>query len=247
MDIQTLSFAMAAFLLASFLKGLTGIGFSTLCLGFLALFIDIKVAIPLVFLPSLCSNLMVMADAGHFFESIKRFFILFLSGLPGLFLGIWFLDKSHSDIPKAVLGGIMLIYGIWGLKQGMLELSGKKEKQFMIPVGLVSGMVNGATGSQIMPIMPYLLSLDIDRNLFVQTINLSFTINTLIMMLCLGKLGLLTLPVAGISALGILPVAAGIYSGSWLRNKTSEFLYRKLVFSLLICLGLILALKPFGG
>lgn len=244
MDAHTIALALSAFFVASFLKGLTGLGFSTLCLGFLAVFIDIKLAIPLVFLPSLSSNLLVMIEAGRFLESLKRFRLLFLSALPGLFSGIWFLGNSQNDAPKAILGVVMFLYGIWGLKSGILQLPEKREKQLVIPVGLLSGLVNGATGSQIMPIMPYLLSLKMDRDLFVQTINCSFTINTLVMMLCLGKLGLITLPVVIVSAAGILPVGLGIFLGGILRKRVSEAMYRKMVLILLICLGLNLALRP---
>ncbi len=245
MDTQTTLIAFSAFFIASFLKGLTGLGFSTICLGFLAVFMDIKLAIPLVFLPSLSSNIMVMVSAGRFIDSLKRFWILFLSALPGLFLGIWFLGNSRNEAPKILLGLVMLLYGIWGLKNGLFELSPQKERQLKIPIGLFSGLINGATGSQIIPIMPYLLSLEMDRDLFVQTINCSFTINTLLMMICLGKIGLITLPVIYVSSMGIIPVAFGIFLGGIVRKKVTESIYRKLVLILLICLGASLAIRPF--
>lgn len=245
MDSYSIILAFSAFFVASFLKGLTGLGFSTLCLGFLAIFIDLKLAIPLVFLPSLSSNIMVMIESGRFIEAMKRFWPLYLIALPGLLLGIWFLSSSNNEIPKAVLGGVMVCYGIWGLAHGIMSLSPKGEKLLMLPVGFVSGLINGATGSQIMPIMPYLLGLKMDRNLFVQTINCSFTVNTLVMMVGLGKLGLLTLPVVGISAGGIIPVGLGIYLGGRLRKKVSESIYRRMVLILLITLGINLAARPF--
>jgi len=244
-DIQTIILAMGAFFAASFLKGLTGLGFSTLCLGFLAVFIDIKLAIALVFLPSLSSNIFVMVEAGRFFEALKRFWLLFLSALPGLFIGIWFLNRSQTDIPKSLLGLVMLLYGMWGLKKGLLQLTRDQEKRLTIPVGIVSGIINGATGSQIMPIMPYLLSLKMDRDLFVQAINLSFTINTLIMMACLGRLGLFSDQIIQWSLVGIIPVAAGIFLGGRIRKKISEAIFQKMVLILLIVLGIMLVLKPF--
>ena len=245
MDPFLIASAFTAFFIASFLKGLTGIGFSTLCLGFLALMVDIRLAIPLVFLPSLSSNLMVMADAGHFKESVKRFWPLFVSGIPGLFIGIWFLRTSHTELPRMVLGLVMALYGIWGLKKGELRLGRNRERRSMVPIGFISGIVNGATGSQIMPIMPYLLALDMGRSMFVQTINLSFTINTLLMITALGSFGFVTLPVVGISLAGILPVGLGIFLGSRLRRKVPEEIFRKLVFTLLIGLGSFLLIRPF--
>lgn len=245
MEVHTIILILGVFLISSFLKGLTGLGFSTVCLGFLATFIDIKLAIPLVFLPSLTSNLMVMIQAGRFVEAVKRFWPLYVSALPGLILGILFLTQSRSEAPEAVLGAVLLIYGVWGIKAGVLPLSNRREKQLMLPVGLASGLVNGATGSQIMPIMPYLLSLKMDKNLFVQTINCAFTFNTLVMMVWLGNIGVLTMPVAYLSAVGILPVALGIFLGGLIRKSVSEARYRKIVFVMLIALGVNLAIKYF--
>jgi uncharacterized protein len=245
MEPQILITVFASFFVASFLKGLTGLGFSTLCLGFLAVFMDLKLAIPLVFLPSLSSNLMVMADAGHFFTALKRFWPLYVSAVPGLLVGILILDNSQSEIPKAILGGVMFIYGIWGLKSGIMHLSKKREKHLILPVGILSGLVNGITGSQIMPIMPYLLSLKMNRNMFIQTINCAFTFNTLIMMAALGKLGMVTSTVLVISAGGILPVALGIFLGSRIRKNVTEEIYRKAVLILLTVLGISLTARYF--
>ncbi len=139
----------------------------------------------------------------------------------------------------------MLLYGIWGLNGGILQLSSKTERRLILPVGLVSGLVNGLTGSQIMPIMPYLLSLNLDRRMFIQTINCAFTLNTLIMMVGLGKLGMLTLPILIVSAGGILPVGLGIFLGGQLRKKVSENIYRKMVLIFLVILGCSLSVNYF--
>ena len=245
MDNQTIILAFSAFFVASFLKGLTGLGFSTFCLGFLAVFMDLKLAIPLVFLPSISSNLMVMFEAGRFFEALRRFWLLYLSAVPTLILGIWILNTSQNQAPKAILGLVMLLYGIWGFKKGISKLSEKREKQLKVPVGILSGLVNGVTGSQIMPIMPYLLSLKMDRDLFVQAINSSFTFSTIIMIIGLGKLGFITLPVIYLSATGIVPVAVGIFLGGKIRKKVTEETYRKMVLVLLIILGCNLVIRPF--
>lgn len=242
MDLQHLLIVLIAFFISSFLKGLTGLGFSTICLGLLAIFMDLKVAIPLVFIPSLISNILVMVQARHFVVSFKRFWLLYLSAVPGLLLGVWLLGNYSNHIPKAVLGTTMIMYSFWGLRNGVLRLSLAQEKRYRLPIGLLSGLVNGMTGSQIMPIMPYLLSLKINRKVFIQTINGAFTLNTLIMMLLLGKMGLLNTTVAGISAAGIVPVALGIYFGGRIQRRVSDDYFRNMVLLLLIVIGLTLLL-----
>ncbi|MGK0272475.1 MAG: putative membrane protein YfcA, partial [Cocleimonas sp.] len=164
MDSFTLIYIFTVFFASAFLKSLTGLGFSTICLGFLAAVLDIKLAILLVLLPSLSSNLLVMWQAGRFIEAFKRFWPLYLSAIPGLLLGIWYLGNSDNEIPKALLGALLILYGVWGLINGLMTLTKKQEKQLSLPVGFISGVANGVTGSQIMPIMPYLLSLKLDRD-----------------------------------------------------------------------------------
>jgi uncharacterized membrane protein YfcA len=240
MAAETIVIVLVAFFIAAFLKGVSGVGFSTICLGLLAMFLEPKLAIPLVFLPSLSSNLIVMLEAGHFIVSVKRFWILFISALPGLIIGILFLNSSGSDGPRLSLGVIMLIYSLWAFSSGVVHLSDKMEKRLLVPVGIISGMVNGATGSQIMPIMPFLLSLKMDRNVLVQTMNCAFTFNTLVMITGFGKIGLLTLPVLSLSVAGILPVALGVYLGGRIRRRAPEVVFRKIVLGLLMLMGIIL-------
>jgi uncharacterized membrane protein YfcA len=185
-----------------------------------------------------------MIDAGQFVKAVKQFWLLLLSALPGLLIGIWILSNTQNEPLIILLGLVMVLYGIWGLKNGIGQLSKQRLKQLTIPIGLISGFINGTTGSQIMPIMPFLLSMNMNRELFVQTINCSFTFNTIIMMICFGKIGLLNLPVIYVSVIGIIPVAIGIYLGGTLRKHLSESFYRKVVLILLICLGIRLIVKP---
>ena len=245
MDNLTLIYIISAFFISAFLKSLTGLGFSTICLGFLAVVLDIKLAILLVILPSLTSNLLVMLQSGRFIEALQRFWPLYLSAIPGLILGIWFLGSSDNEIPKAVLGVLLFLYGVWGLTNGLMIITKKHEKQLSLPVGFISGLANGITGSQIMPIMPYLLSLKLDRDLFVQTINSAFTLNSLIMILGLANFGIITVPMVTLSAAGILPVALGVYLGSKIRKRVSEDIFRKMVLILFLFLGLNLIARSF--
>jgi uncharacterized membrane protein YfcA len=243
MSVETIAIVFVAYFISAFLKGISGLGFSTICLGLLTIFLDPKLAIPLVFIPSLSSNLIVMIEVGHFFESLKRFWLLILSALPGLVIGMVFLNNSGSDGPRFILGTIMLIYSMWALRVEILHLSERLEKILLVPVGVISGMVNGITGSQIMPIMPFLLSLKMDRNVLVQTMNCAFTFNTLVMIMGFSKIGLYKLPVISLSIVGIIPVALGVCLGGRIRRKASEAMFRRMVLGFLMVMGTILILR----
>ncbi len=242
MDSPTIIFILSVFFFSAFLKGITGLGFSTICLPILCTAIDIKTAIPAVILPSIASNLLVMAEAGRFGEALGRFRLLYFSALPGLVLGLIFLGSVPSAWPRAVLGLVLVSYAAWALNQKRFSLSSSAARLLKIPVGLATGLVNGLTGSQVMPVLPYLISLNLNKNLFVQSINIHFTISSLVMLAGLAGLGFLTRSLLLIALAGVLPVALGIKLGGLFRRRLSQEVYRRLVLVFLILVGLKLLL-----
>ena len=87
MTLETAAIIACAYFIAAFVKGATGLGFSTSALPILALGIGLKAAMPLVIIPSLVSNSIIMAQAGHFRETLQRFWPMFVATLPGLVVG----------------------------------------------------------------------------------------------------------------------------------------------------------------
>lgn len=227
--------------LAAFLKGITGLGFSTICLALLASVVDLRLAIPMILVPSLSSNVLVMVQAGGFVATLKRFRWMYLAALPGLALGLTALGTAGPTMLSAVLGVVLVLYAIFALVNPTFTIGPIWAGRLAAPTGFITGVVNGATGSQVMPSLPYLMSLDLDRDTLVQAINISFTLGSLVMLVGLGQLGFLDLQMLGLSALGIIPVWLGIKAGGWVRNRLPERWFRIGVLLMLIGFGLNLA------
>ncbi len=244
---ETLAATAAAFLAAAFVKGATGLGFSTCALPLLALSIGMREALPLVLAPSIASNLLVMRGAGHFRETVRRFWPLCLAALPGITLGVMLLVWIDPRAAGAVLGAVLAGYAAFALARPALGLPARLERPLQWPVGFVNGAVNGLTGSQVMPLLPYLLALQLDPNRFVQAINCVFTFSSLVMVVALSQAGLLTGPTAIVSLLGLLPVWAGVKLGEALRRRLPAETFRRAVLALLILLGAILAARFLLG
>lgn len=243
MDSQTTVYVLLAFFLAAFLKGITGLGFSTICLPILSIFIDLKAGIPLVLVPSLSSNILVMAQAGRFKEALQRFWPLYISAIPGLVIGVSILSSVKSSWSRAVLGAILFIYALWAWRTQSRVLSTQAERRWSSPVGLVTGVVNGITGSQVMPVLPFMLALQLHKDLFVQAINLSFTLSSLVMLVLLSRFGILSWDILGVAVIGILPVAFGIFLGGKLRQRLPDEAFRKVVLVFLLVIGLSLIVR----
>lgn len=244
MDTDILIIVFSSFFIASFLKGLTGLGFVTLCLPVISSFIDVSLAIPLIIIPSLASNVMVIAQTRRFGESIRRFWLLYVAAIPGLYFGVSLLSKTTDDMSRIALGAVSIIYALFLLLNVNFSIGGKYERYFYVPVGMVNGTLNGLTGTQVMPMLPFMISLRLHRDLMINAINLGFTISMLILMLFLSKFGMFSLGILKISVLGIIPVTVGIYLGSKLRYLLSDDKYRFAVLIILMLIGLNLILNP---
>ena len=236
-------FIFAALVFSAFIKGSLGLGFSTICLAILANVIELKTAISIVVLPSLISNLMVMISAGHWRISVATFWSMLLMAIPGMLLGLQLLRQEDNSLSLLVLALVLICYGIWGLLNSKHRLPISLISRLNPVVGLATGAVNGATGSQIFPIMPYLLALNISKEVLVQTINLSFTICSLIMLAGLFSFDALDTKSMFTYALGIAPVMLGVWVGNRVRERLSEQRFRQSVMILIVVLGFLLLLR----
>ncbi len=242
LDLSALDIAviLATYMFAATAKGVTGLGFSTTCLPILAFVIGLKDALSLVIIPSVCSNLVVMRQVGRFGETIQRFWPMLLTLLPGLALGLWILSWIDGIQAGAILGGILLFWCVFSLAKPDLRLPIGWERALAPISGFITGTVNGVTGSQVIPVVPFLMTLHLDRNLFIQAINCSFTLSSLVMAIGLGQLGLFSREDFVISALGTGFVFIGLRIGSAIRHRLSENFFRSAVLAVLFVMGLSL-------
>lgn len=230
----------ATYAFAATAKGITGLGFSTTCLPILVLFMGLKDALALVVVPSICSNLVLMRQAGRFGETVKRFWPMLLALLPGLALGLWILSRIDGVQAGAVLGVMLLLWCAFSVAKPDLSLPPKLERPLAPVSGCLTGFINGVTGSQVMPAVPFLMMLNMERNLFVQAINCSFTLSSIVMAIGLGGLGLFDLQDLVISAIGTCFVFLGLQVGTAVRGRLSERLFRNAVLAMLTVMSLSL-------
>ena len=229
---------LATYLFAATAKGVTGLGFSTTCLPILAVLVGLKDALPLVIIPSIYSNVVVMRQAGRFGETIKRFWPMLLALLPGLAIGLWTLANIDGRLAGAILGVMLLVWCGFTFAKPSLSLAAHLERPLAPVSGFITGVINGVTGSQVMPVVPFLMMLQLERNLFIQAVNCSFTLSSLIMAFGLSQLGLFSVQDVLISAIGALLVTFGLALGAAIRHRLSETLFRQAVLLMLSLMGL---------
>ena len=225
------------FMFSAIAKGVTGLGFSTMCLPFLAMTVGLKEALPLLIIPSIATNLVVMRGAGRFGETLKQFWPMLAATIPGLGLGLWALSSVDGRLAGALLGGVLMAWCLFAYTNPNLRLPASWAQPLGPVSGFLTGVVNGITGSQVMPAMPYLMALHLDRNLFIQAINCSFTMSSLIMAVGLNHIGLFTIDTTIVSIVGVVLAFSGARLGERIRYRLSPDAFRLAMLAIQALMG----------
>ncbi len=235
-----IAIAVLGLFFAGIVKGSTGLGYSSCALPFLALAVGLKAAIVLVVAPAMIANIAVMWSAGHFRETLHRFSRFYIATIPGICLGILSLSAIEQRTAAIVLGVIIMVYAAYSVYRPTLHLPERFHLPVQYPAGLLNGFLTGLTGSQVLPLLPYMLSINLDPDRFVQAVNMAVTISAAIMIVVLLASGIMDLPGLGMSILCIAPAMAGIALGTKVRHLIPATQFRSVVLGVLTVIGFML-------
>lgn len=168
MELPEIALAALGLLLAGIVKGATGLGYSSCALPFLVAAFGLRTAIVLIVIPAMASNLAVMWSTGHIRETVARFTYFYASTIPGVGAGIYALTYVQQRSAEMFLGFLIVAYSFYSAFRPPLFLAERLQRPLQIPAGFFNGFFTGLTGSQVLPLLPYMLSLRLDPDRFVQ-------------------------------------------------------------------------------
>jgi uncharacterized protein len=235
--------AILGLFFAGIVKGATGIGYSSCALPFLAAALDIKAAIVLLVVPAMASNAAVLFTTGSLAAALKRFWPLYIATLPGIFAGAALLAVVDNRIPTQILGIIITLYSVQAWLKPSFTLKPGPARALQVPVGLINGLLTGLTGSQVMPLMPYMMALRLEAGLFVQAVNIAVVIASAFLGLGLWATGTMSAPGLGLSILAVAPALAGVQLATWARRHMPAEHFRSIVLAVLMFIGVSLLVR----
>ena len=243
MNENLLVLAILGLFFAGIVKGATGIGYSSCALPFLAAALDLKAAIVLLVVPAMASNAAVLMTTGSLSTALKRFWPFYIATLPGILAGTALLALVDKRIPAQILGIIVSAYAIQAWLKPAFTLQPGLARAVQVPVGLINGLLTGLTGSQVMPLLPYMMSLKLETELFVQAVNIAVVIASAFLGLGLWVTGTMSAPGLGLSILAVAPALAGVQLGSWARRHIPAERFRSIVLAVLLFIGISLLVR----
>ena len=240
-------FVIAVFAIAGMIKGTIGLGLPAVSMGLLTIFISPFQAATLLIVPSMVTNFWQLFAEGHVLKLVRRFWPLLLGIMVG---SIWsiFPTLGHGEFQsEALLGGMLALYGVYGLFSKNMPNLAPHEKWLSPIIGYLGGALTVATGVVVIPVVPYLQSLHLKRDDLVQSLGLAFTISTICLAVFLHQNPVEDIPIDyKMSLIALLPALVGMWLGTKIRYRISEQKFRKVFFCGLVIFGGYMLLHQFG-
>lgn len=247
MDNQLFWLIGAVFVAAGAVKGISGMGLPTFSIALLGLAMPPATAATLVLLPSLLTNL-AQCLGPHARTLLRRLWPLWLgvaaatvwSPLPDL--------GASSPATRITLGAVLMVYGVWGLARPALpDLAGHTVAAGGL-AGVLSGALTAATGVFVMPLVPYLQSLRLEKDAFIQALGLSFLVATLALAVRLGHMASTGVPVPAIGhAIALAAACFGLWIGGRLRQRLPALVFQRALYSVFCALGALMLARAWVG
>lgn len=224
------------FLLAGAVKGVVGLGLPTVAMGLLSLRMPPAEAAAILLLPSFITNVWQLAEGPRLGNLVRRLWPTLLAIFVSTALAASVIASARSAIASIALGGALLVYAAAGLRNFHINVSHGAERWAGPIVGVVTGAVTGATGTFVIPAVPYLAGLGLARDELVQALGLSFTVSTVALALGLLWHDALEFQAVTNSAIAVVPALLGMMFGGWIRRRVSPERFRRWFF---VGLGLL--------
>lgn len=234
----------ATFLLAGVVKGVTGMGLPTVAMAMLATVMPPVAAAALLIVPSFVTNVWQLLAGPSFAALARRLWPMMVGITGGTVAGSWLLTHGSGGWTTVALGVALVVYALLSLAAWQLAVPPRLEGRLAPLIGLTTGLVTGGTGVFVIPAVPYLQALGLDKEDLVQALGLSFTVSTVALAIGLAGGGAFATDNLAVSLLAVIPALAGMGLGQWVRRRVSPATFRRWFLIVLLGLGLQLVLRP---
>lgn len=235
----------ATFFAAGIVKGVTGMGLPTVAMGVLGALISPLAAASLLVVPSFVTNAWQLLAGPSFGMLLRRLWPMMLAVIVGTVAGSSLLTGGDAMLTTSALGGALAVYAAWTFCARPLCVPERLEQWLSPLIGIVTGTVTGGTGVFVIPAVPYLQALGLEKDDLVQALGLSFTVSTIALAAGLAWHGAFRVDNLALSALAIVPSLAGMWAGQIVRSRVSASTFRHWFLICLFLLGAEMLARPF--
>lgn len=225
------------FFVAGIVKGATGMGLPTVAMGLLGTMLPPAGAAALLIVPAFVTNVWQLLSGPSFRKLLSRLSLMLLGLVAGTVAGASLMSQGGAPWTVAGLGAALVLYAIVGLMAWQPSVPARLERRASPVVGVVTGLITGATGVFVIPAVPYMAALGLQKDELIQALGLSFTVSTVALAIGLAWGGALHLGEMSLSLAALVPASLGMGCGQWLRMRVSLPTFRRWFYICLLLLG----------
>jgi uncharacterized membrane protein YfcA len=226
--------------LSGIIKGLSGFGAILIALPLLVLFIDIKAAVPLTVMLGTSASLFLLVKLSKDFEW-REIYPIIVGSVPGILVGVFFLNALDRDILQLILGIFLISYSIYSLFFGSPRLILGRIWAYIF--GFFAGWLGGTIGASGPPVIIYTSLQPWRKDKINVTLQGFFLISGFIIIFLYSCMGIIATTVLQFFGISLPMFGLGTYIGSHFYGIIGERLYRKIIFILLLFLGAFIISK----
>lgn len=232
---------------AALIHGVLGLGFPLVATPLLAMLTDVRTAMLVLLIPTVCINVASILSIGQWRQKIVAFWPLALFGGLGSIVGTYLLVITNPSPYKLLLAASIVLY--LNMHRMGLRLSWLARHLWiaMAVFGLVAGLLAGTVNVMVPALVVFALEMKLAPKTMVQVFNFCFLVGKLSQMATFTASGLFTtaslltsLPVALVALLALL-------GGFRLRHRVDAEAYRRGLRILLAVIALMLVVQFFLG
>ncbi|MCD6266521.1 MAG: sulfite exporter TauE/SafE family protein [Deltaproteobacteria bacterium] len=219
---------------AGFTQGLSGFGSILLSLPLLAIFLDIKIVIPLVAIYGVSITIILLVQLWKYLDW-QKIFPLFLGALPGIPIGVYFLKKLDKGMIQWILGIMLISYSLYSLFFRSTNKGIREGWAYLF--GFLSGCLGGALSASGPAVIVYTSLQAWSKDKVKVTLQGFFMVSGMVVIFFHALSGLTTVTVLRFFLVSLPLLFLGTYTGSFFYGKIKEKNYKRVMLILLAFLG----------
>jgi len=233
-----LAIGAIAFVLGGIVKGVIGLGMPMVAVPVLASFMDPKVAVAMMTVPVLTSNIWIAGTSGHLRALFVRFWPVLIGLVVFTFLGAQLFVQMDARLASIMVGTGIVLVCIAQAFPIKARLDPKHEVWLGPTAGSLAGLMGGTTNYMAPIMVAYLMALRVEKDLFVFSMSLFFIFGSAPLFGSLAAYDILSLEVLAASAAAAVVAIAGLQLGAALRRKVPQGIFQKILLAVLFLIGL---------
>lgn len=206
MTVESITVILAAVVVGSLVKGVTGTGLPTIAIPVMAGFLGVEEAVVIMAIPTVVTNAWMLWEHRSYADRARDLPTLLVAGTLGVLAGVWTLSALNERVLNLTLASLIIAYLLLFVSRPALQLAPALTRRLSPPVGLAAGALQGATGISAPILATYLHAYRLEQRAYLFSVTALVQVFALVQVAGLLLAGLYTRHRVLASLLALVPI-----------------------------------------